>query len=226
MKTPIILLALAAFASFAAADTLTPYDDATVVTGPDGNPAWQLTSPTDGGLELQITNPLTPTTLTDLSADYVMLNGTFGNGAPRFTLFDNSLNSAWIYWGTPAGGGSFTDPNSGNTNYMNTGNYADLASPDVRVYSNGFGGDSNPNTGVTWAQFVALTGGTNISYITLDLDGGTPTNNQVMDTTNFDVNGTIYVPTAATPEPRDISLALCGIGLAGLILRRHRQAAR
>jgi len=80
------------------ADFVSTYDDATVVTGPDGNPAWQLTSdPTssnlDGGVYVTITGTLTPTTLTQLSADYVMENGTFGNGAPRFSLIDGSKRS-------------------------------------------------------------------------------------------------------------------------------------
>lgn len=79
---PIAALAAAGLCS---ADTLSTYGDATVVTGPDGNPAWQLTSDSSGpntysGLQLQITGPLTPVTLTQLSADYVMLTGTFGGG--------------------------------------------------------------------------------------------------------------------------------------------------
>jgi hypothetical protein len=57
------------------------YGDTTVVTGPDSNPAWQLTSDTTNtysGVYVTVTAPLTPDTLTELSADYVMLTGTFG----------------------------------------------------------------------------------------------------------------------------------------------------
>jgi len=116
-----------------------------VVTGLDSNPAWQLTSDSIGpnlysGVYLTGTSTLTPTLLNQLSADYVMETGTFGGGAPRFSLTDGSNNEAWIYWGTPTGGESFSDPNNGNTTYANTGNYANLESPDVRVYSNDFGG--------------------------------------------------------------------------------------
>jgi hypothetical protein len=225
MKTIFALVAICAFASLCAADSIGTYGDTTVVTGPDGNPAWQLSSTSTGlfgysGVYLTVTSTLTPTLLNQLSADYVMETGTFGGGAPRFSLTDGSGNEAWIYWGTPTGGGSFSDPNSGNTTYANTGNYANLASPDVRVYSDDFGGDDNPNTGQTWAQFVAAAGSTQIDFVSLDLDGGF-TGNQVMDTTNFDINGVVYAP-SAVPEPGGLGLLLCAfavLGGAGLISR-------
>lgn len=228
MKQSLGLLALFVFASLVRADSISTYGDATVVTGPDSNPAWQLTSDSSGpdlygGVYITVTGTLTPATLTQLSADYVMLTGTFGGGAPRFSLTDGSNNEAWIYFGTPAGGGTFTDPNNGNTTYANTGNYANLSSSDVRVYSNNFGGDNNPNTGQTWSQFVGLAGSTQIDFISLDLDGGF-TGNQVMDTANFDVNGTVYSPAAAVPEPGSLSLMLClfaVLGVVGPFLRRR-----
>lgn len=60
--------ALCAIAPLAAADTLGTYGDTTVVTGPDNNPAWQLTSDSTGpntysGVYVTITGPLTPATL-------------------------------------------------------------------------------------------------------------------------------------------------------------------
>jgi hypothetical protein len=211
--------------TFAKADTLAVYGNTTVVNGPNGT-AWQLTSntatpPAWAGVYVQ-TNSLTVSSLTQLSASYQMVQGTIGGGAPRFSLIDSSNNEAWIYFGTPLGGGSFSDPLGGA--YGSTGNYASLSSLDVRVYSNGFGGLNSPNTGMTWAQFSALTGGTQIGFISLDLDGGWA-QTQVMQVNNFQINGTTYNPTSV-PEP--VSMFLLGSGLVGLgaKLRRQRKAKK
>jgi hypothetical protein len=223
MNKALAVLTLGLLASLGWADDLGTYGDTTVVTGPDGNPAWQLSSTSTGsgysGVYVTITEPLTPATLTELSAEYVMTTGTFGGGAPRFSLIDttnNADNEAYVYWGTPESGGSFTDPNSGNTDYANTGNYASLASSDVRVQNNGFGGGSTGADYETWSQFVASEGTTQIGYITIDLDGGF-TGNQVMDTTDFDVNGTVYTPQAPStiPEPASFGLIAGALVLWG-----------
>jgi hypothetical protein len=227
-----LTLALCAFASLASADTIGTYGDTTVVTGPDSNPAWQLTSDTTNtysGVYVTVTAPLTPDTLTELSADYVMLTGTFGGGAPRFSIIDttnNANNEAYVYFGNPP---AFTDPNNGNTSYANTGNYADLLSSDVRVYSNGFGGYGDGNTGQTWAQFLSDpgVGTTQIGYITIDLDAGSFTSTQVMDATDFQVNSAIYAPTASgVPEPAGLGLMACVLAaLAGARLFHKRRTA-
>lgn len=206
--------------SFAFAGT---YGQASIVSpGPGGAAAvWQLTSDTTapnpgyGGLYVTPTGTFTVNDLTTLSADYVMTEGAFGGGAPRFSLIDttsNTYNEAYIYWGTPAGGGTFTDPNSGSMVLNSTGNYADLSSSNVRIEVNGFGGLStgpNPNNFLTWNQFVTEAGNVGIGYITLDLDGGF-TGTQQMDVANFQVNGQVFNPNV--PEPA--SLVLFGMGLA------------
>lgn len=227
----LLLLLPLILGSLAAADDLSTYGDTTVVTGPDGNPAWQLASVASGagyaGVYVSFTGLITPATLNQLSADYVMETGTFGGGAPRFTILDTTAaeGAAYVYWGTPQPGGTFTDPNQGNTTYANTGNYADVASPDLRVQNNGFGGDSTGASYETWSQFVAMDGAVPMAYLTIDLDGGF-TGDQVMDMTDFDINGTVYTPNgtqSSTPEPA--SVALMGAGLAavgGFALRRKK----
>jgi len=220
------ILVVLALSLAASADVLSSYGATTVVPTP-GSPApppqpnsWQFTSDTQGGyagLELQITGNLTPATLTNLSANYLMTQGTFGGGAPRFTLFDGSFNSAWIYWGTPQASGTFTDPNGG-TAWGSTGNYADLLSNDLRVYSDCFGGYCNPNVGLTWAQFVSQVGNTAMSYITLDLDGGF-TGTQQMLVSSLTVNDQTYE--APTPEPGTLLMLGTGaLAVAGIV--RHK----
>jgi hypothetical protein len=116
------------------------YEDTSVVGS-----ALQLTSDVAGvgraGLYLNITTPFAVSSLTTLSADYKMTQGTYGGGSPRFSLWDGNLSNGevWIYWGTPLGGGSFSNPTPGV--WANTGNYASLFSPDVGVYDSNFGGD-------------------------------------------------------------------------------------
>jgi hypothetical protein len=229
MKISLAFCALCAFASLATADTVGTYGDTTVVTGPDGHPAWQLSSTSMGagysGVYVAFSELFTPAMLTQLSAQYVMLTGTFGGGAPRFSIIDttnNSNNEAYVFWGTPQSGGSFTDPNSGNTTYANTGNYASLTSTDLRVQNNGFGGGSTGASYETWSQFVAMEGATAIGYITIDLDGGF-TGDQVMDTTDFDIDGTVYAPSAGStvPEPGSVWM-IAGALLLGAALASRR----
>jgi PEP-CTERM motif len=180
-----------------------------------------------GGMYYDATSSaLTVGTLLNVSALYQMTEGTFGNGAPRFSLIDttsNTNNEAYIYWGTPTGGGSFTDPHPGT--WASTGNLASLASSDVRVYVNGFGGQNTPNTGETWAQFVAAQASTQIAYVSLDLDGGF-TSAQQMITDEFTVNNAVYEAGPDAPEPGTLTLVCLGIaGLCGYSWRQRRKFA-
>jgi hypothetical protein len=193
------------------------YGDVTVSSG------GYLTTSTDpsgyGGLVLDFTaTPFALSSLTNLSVDYQMTQGTFGGGSPRFSIFDTSGSfAAWVYLGTPLGGGTFADPNPGAQ--QNTGNYANLLSSDVRVYNNGFGGVGNGNTGETWAQFVAQVGSTNVGYVTLDLDGGFTGTQQALFN-NFTVNDTVV--TAAVPEPSTWAMMILGFAGVGFMAYRRK----
>jgi hypothetical protein len=228
------MLALAVFAAPGArADIFGTYGDTTVVSvGPPT--VYQLVSSTSGagfsGIYIEPTGTLTLNQITDLEADYEMTTGTFGGGAPRFSIGDttnNTNNEAYVYWGTPTGGGSFSDPNAGSTSLNTTTNYADLTSTDLRVYVNGFDGIETPNTGITWAAFVAEAGTTDVGFITTDVDGSfAPSTTQTMLEDNFTVNGVVVSNQSAVPEPSEMVLLFAFTALiGGLKYRRYRRAA-
>jgi hypothetical protein len=177
-----------------------------------------------GGLEYETVpaDTLTLAGLTNLSAVYNMVSGPFEAGSPRFTLFDDTFHSAYIYWGTPTGGGSFANPFA-NGVFGSTGNLADLLSADIRVYSNGFNGQNTPNTGETFNQFVLDNGSAFISFITLDLDAGFYAVPQELLVSSFTVNSEVDVAAATTPVPEPITLSLFGAGLAGAVAMRRRK---
>ena len=211
----------------ASAEIFGQYGAVTTVTpGPGTDPAgFQLTSDPAGAGYAGLywtAQPGTPlSAITNLLADYQMTIGTFGGGAPRFSISDttnNVANEAYVYWGTPQGGGGFTDPAAGSAS--NTGNLADLTSADLRVQVNGFGGDSTGASYETWAAFVANDGADDVSYVSLDLDGGFSSPGQQALVDNFTVNSDVDI--APTPEPG--TLAMFGLGSALLLatLRRKR----
>ncbi len=165
---------------------------------------------------------LTLSGITQLSADYNMLAGTFAGGAPRFGIADNADNQVWAYWGTPIGGGSFANPNPDGT-WGNTGNLA--GSTDVRFYSNGFGGYTSTYPGDTWAQLLANVGLTSVAYVVLDLDAGFA-GDQHMLVNNFTVNGDVFAAAAPTPLPAALPLFASGLGAMGVLgWRRKRKKA-
>jgi len=187
---------------------------------------YQLTSdpavaPGYAGLYFNFDPGLTLSSLTTLSADYDMTQGSFAVGSPRFTLFDAAgTGAAYIYFGNRNPDGTFSDPGTGTT-----GNYADLSSTDIRVECNGFTGCTTLYPGTTFADFVAQAGSTGISYVTLDLDGGYVGPQQLL-VSEFNVNGNIYGATAAVPEPATWAMMLFGFGAIGFQMRRQRKPAR
>jgi hypothetical protein len=222
-KTKAIFLgiALSLAVTGANAATFNTYGD--VASTPSGFLLTATASPVGyAGIYFDYPAPITLNSITTLSTDFQMITGTFGaGGSPRFTFFDTLGNSAWVYFGTPLGGGTFSDPNPGQ--FQSTGNYASLSSTDARVFVNGFGGINTPNTGETWAQFIAAAGGTLISDITIDVDGGwasAPEGQQVL-INNFTVNGDVAV--APVPEPSTWAMMILGFAGVGFMAYRRRK---
>ena len=195
------------------ADTVGTYGEVSTIGG-----NFQLTSDTSAGhpgyagVYWEPSGTVLLNEITQLSAEYEMTTGTFGGGAPRFSIGDttnNANNEAYVYWGTAVGGGTFTDPNAGSTMLNSTTNLA--ASSDLRVIINGFNGDgSTPNTYYTWSQFLARDGSAQIGFITVDLDGGF-TGTQVMQLNDLQVNGATVLAVAA-PLPRTVWMGLLLLG--------------
>jgi hypothetical protein len=216
----------------ALADSTGQYGDVQVVnSGPASDPSvFQLTSNSAGpgyaGIYFSFSTPLAVSDIAQLSADYQMTVGPMAGGAPRFSLGDAGGHEAYVFFGTPTGGGGFSDANGGA--WGNTGNYADLGSSALRVESNGFGGDNASNSFVSWADFVGQVGSVDVAYITLDLDAGTFVNTpagQQMLVDNFTVNGAVLdAPGAGVPEPATWALMILGFGGIGAAVRARRKA--
>jgi hypothetical protein len=218
LSAAVAALAICVASPAAAQVTEGQYGDTTTVSG-----GYQLTSdPNAGagysGLYFNFDPGLTLGSLTELSADYQLTDGSFAVGSPRFTLFDSADGAAYIYFGTPNGNGTYSDPATGTT-----GNYADLLSGDLRVECNGFAGCTSPHyPAVTFADFVAQAGSTGISYLTLDLDGGYAGRQQIT-VSDFNVNGTHFGAAGAVPEPATWAMLLFGFGGIGFQIRRQRK---
>jgi PEP-CTERM motif len=192
-----------------------------VSSGPSG---FTLTADPAGtgyaGIYFHYDTPLLLSDVTTLSADYTWLTpSTYGAGSPRFTLFDSFNKSAYIYFGTPAGGGTFTDPATGST-----GNYA--TDTGIRIESNGFGGVTTPPlASLTFAQFVAAAGGIGIMDLTIDVDSSFLGKQQML-VSDFNVNGEHFELAGPVPEPSTWAMMILGFaGVGFLAYRRRNQAA-
>ena len=213
MLSALCVLFALAFASSSQAAVVQTYGDVTVANSPNG-PVWDLKSDVAGigYAGLYLTNPgLAPNDLTSLSALYQMLQGNFGGGSPRFTLFDSLNGAAYIYWGPPPYN---SDPNGGV--WGSTGNLVGAL-----VDTNGFGGTGYQYQ-ITWASFLAQAGAVNIQYLVLvDLDGGWVATQELI-VNNIDVNGTLYNPTlqvADVPEPSALLLLAVGLLASTFFMR-------
>ncbi|HVT11496.1 MAG TPA: PEP-CTERM sorting domain-containing protein [Fimbriimonadaceae bacterium] len=212
-------VALIAACALSQADYFGQYGNVNLVNdGPNGT-AYQITSDNSlstawGGVYYVPNAGTTLNDLTTVSSDFSWLQGTFGGGAPRFSLglTNGSVShEAWVYWGT---GPSYTDnPGAG---WQNTGNL--LASPDNRFDTSSFssfGGQYGDNA----AHMFSILGSWTVQYVSLDLDGGWSQTGgiQQMNVTNFQVNG------ATIPVPEPASMAALAIG--GLALLRRRRSS-
>lgn len=121
--------------------------------------------------------------LYQISADYDLLTGSFGGGAPRFSVGIDvngdgvADGNVFIYLGTPP---SFNDSPVG---WQNTGNL--LAATDSRFDTSQVGGTFYD----TYSDALTLVGSLNVVYVSLDVDGGwLAPYDQVLDVDNVTVN--------------------------------------
>jgi PEP-CTERM motif len=218
LKIGVTLVAVLFSLAAAKADVIGTYGD--VTAGPGGNGYYLTSNPGGGyaGLYYDFSSaPITLNQLTNLSATFQMTQGTLGNGAPRISIIDttnNVENEAYIYFGTPTGGGSMTDPSPGSTE--STGNL--VLSPDLRVQVNGFNGDSTGASYETFAQFLATDGSADVAYVTLDVDGGFSATQQAL-ITDFTVAD-------AVPEPSTWAMMILGFSGLGFMAYRKKVALR
>jgi hypothetical protein len=141
-----------------------------------------------GALTFSVPTGTTLSSLTTLSAQYNITDGSCGGGSPRFQLNIDGKN-VFVYLGpTP----NFTGCASG---WTSTGNLA--TNTELRVDLSQYGGAQYS----TWAQAVALLGSHAVTGIDFAVDGGWSQTGkkQVVQVENVTINGTTYlVPTPPT----------------------------
>lgn len=141
-----------------------------------------------GALAFSLPAGTTLSSLTTLSADYNITDGSCGGGSPRFQLNIDGKN-VQVYLGpTP----NFTGCATG---WTSTGNLA--TNPDLRVDLTQYGGAFYS----TWAQAVALLGSHTVTGIDFAVDGGWSQTGkkQVVQVKNVTINGTTYLGPTSPP---------------------------
>ena len=138
-----------------------------------------------GALTFALPSGTTLSSLTTLSADYNITDGSCGGGSPRFQLNIDGKN-VFVYLGpTP----NFTGCATG---WTSTGNLA--TNTELRVDLSKYGGSQYS----TWAQAVTLLGSHTVTGIDFAVDGGwsQTAKKQVVQVRNVTINGSTYlVPT-------------------------------
>jgi hypothetical protein len=152
-----------------------------------------------GALTFSLPAGTTLSSLTTLSADYSITDGSCGGGSPRFQLNIDGKN-VFVYLGpTP----SFTGCAAG---WTSTGNLA--TNPDLRVDLSQLGGAQYS----TWAQAVSLLGSHAVTGIQFAVDGGWSQTGkkQVVQVKNVAINGSTYlVPAPPTTGGKVNPAKLC-----------------
>jgi hypothetical protein len=143
-----------------------------------------------GALSFTLPAGTTLSSLTTLSADYNIVEGSCAGGSPRFQLNIDGKN-VFVYLGpTP----NFTGCATG---WTSTGNLA--TNPDLRVDLSQLGGSQYS----TWAQAVSLLGSHVVTGINFAVDGGWALTGkkQVVQVRNVMINTASYL----TPETKTVS---------------------
>jgi hypothetical protein len=135
-----------------------------------------------GALSFAVPSGTTLSSLTTLSAEYNLVQGSCGGGSPRFQLNIDGKN-VFVYLGpTP----NFRGCAAG---WTTTGNLA--TNTDLRVDLSQYGGSQSS----TWAQAVSLLGSHTVTGIQFAVDGGwsQTAKQQVVQIKNVRVNGSTYL---------------------------------
>ncbi|NUS21266.1 MAG: PEP-CTERM sorting domain-containing protein, partial [Mesorhizobium sp.] len=74
---------------------------------------------------------------------------------------------------------------------------------------------------ISYSSFLSQYGGTGLAYVTLDVDAGYSSPQQ-LTVSNFSLNGTNFG--APVPEPATWAMMIIGFGGIGFAMRRQRKA--